>query len=61
MDSEDAPRHATMATYLDVTNPVMGRLNTADGLYQNCVMIRPDIEAPHTLIASLMRSWIMNF
>ena len=49
-----------MATYSDMTNLVMRGLKTVDGLLQSYVMIRPDIEAPHTLIASLMRSWIMN-
>ena len=54
-DREDVPGHATMATYSDVTNLVMCGLKTADGLHQSYVAIRPDIEAPHTLIASLMR------
>ena len=59
-DLEDVSRHATTATYSDVTNLVMRGLKTADGLYQTYVAIRPDMEAPHTLIASLMRSCIMN-
>ena len=55
MDRQDAPRHATTATYSDMTNPVMRGLNTADGLYQSRLMIRPNIEASHILIASLMK------
>ena len=47
-------------TYSVATNTVMRGLNTVDRLYQNCATIRPDIEAPHTLVASLMRSWITN-
>ena len=50
----------TTATYSDMTNPIMRGLNTADRLHQSYVAIRLDIEAPHILIASLMRSWIMN-
>ena len=55
MDREDMPRHAAMAIYLDVTNLVMCGLKAADGLHQSYVAMRPDIEAPHTLFASLMK------
>ena len=60
MNREDVPRHATTDTYSDVTNLVMRGLKTADGHHPSYMAIQPDIEAPHTLIASLMRSWIMN-
>ena len=60
MGREDVPQHTTTATYSDVTNLVMHGLKTADGLHQSYVAIRPDIEALDTIIASLMRSWIMN-
>ena len=54
------PRHVMMATYSDVKNLLTRGPKTADGLHQSYVTIRPDTEAPHTLIASRMRSWIMN-
>ena len=60
MDRKGVPRHVTMATYSDMTNLVMRGPKTADGPYQSYVTIQPNIEAPHTLIASLMRSWITN-
>ena len=60
MDREDVPRHMMMAIYSDVTNLVMRGLKAADGRHQSYVAIRPDIEVPHTLIASPTKSWNMN-
>ena len=60
-DREDAPRHATTAIYSDVTSLVMSGPRTVDGLHQSYIAMRPDIEAPHTLFASLTKSWNMNF
>ena len=54
-DREDTPRHATMATYSDVTNLVTPGPKTADGLHPSYVATWPDIEAPHTPSASLMK------
>ena len=54
-DREDAPRHAKTAIYSDVTSLVTPGPKTADGLHQSYVMMRPDIEAPHTLFASLTK------
>ena len=54
-DREDVPRHATTATYLDVTNLVTLKLITIDGLHRSYVAMRPDIEVPHTLFASLTK------
>ena len=54
-DREDVPRHTMMATYSDVTNLVTPGPTTADGLHRSYVTMRPDIEAPHTLFASLMK------
>ena len=54
------PRHATLTTYSDVTNLVMRGLKTADELHQSYIAIQPNIEAPHTLIASPTKSWNMN-
>ena len=59
-DREDVPRHTTTAIYSDVRNLVMHGLKAADGLHQSYVTIQPDIEVPHTLIASLTNSWNMN-
>ena len=55
MDREDVPRHATTATYSDVTNLVTPGPITIDGLHQSYVATRLDIEAPHTLFSSLMK------
>ena len=55
MDREDVPRHVMMATYSDVTNLVTPEPITADGLHRSYVAMRTDIEAPHTLFASLMK------
>ena len=49
-----------MATYSDMTNLVTHGPKTADRLHPSYVVILPDIEVPHTLIASLMKPWIMN-
>ena len=54
-DREDIPRHVMMATYSDVTNLVTPGPTTADGLRRSYVAMRLDIEAPHTLFASLMK------
>ena len=54
-DREDAPRHVTTATYLDVTNLVTLEPITIDGLHRSYVAMRPDIEVPHNLFASLMK------
>ena len=50
-DREDAPRHATTATYSDVTSLVTPGPKTADGLHRSYVAMWPDIEVPHTLFA----------
>ena len=54
-DREDAPRHATTAIYSDVTNLVTPGPKTADALHRSYIAMRPDIEAPHTLFASLTK------
>ena len=54
-DREGVPRGTMSATYSDVINLTMLGPNTADGLHRSYVAIRPDIEAPHTLFASLMK------
>ena len=54
-DREDVPRHATTASYLDVTNLTTLGPNAADGLPQSSATMRPDIEAPHTHSASLTK------
>ena len=54
-DREDVPRHVMMATYSDVTNLVTPGPKTADGLHRSYVAMWPDIEAPHTLFASLTK------
>ena len=51
-DHEDVPRHATTATYSDVTNLATPGPKTANGLHQRYVAVWPNIEAPHTLFAS---------
>ena len=55
MDREDVFRHATTATYSNVPNLVTPGPKAADGLHQSYVAMRPDIEAPHTLFASLAK------
>ena len=54
-DREDVPRLVTMATYSDATNLVTPEPTTTDGLHRSYVAMRPGIEAPHTLFASLMK------
>ena len=54
-DREDVPRHVTMAIYSDETSLVMHGPNAPYGLHQSYVVMRPDIEAPHTLFASLTK------
>ena len=60
MDHEDVPRRAATTIYAGATSLATPGPKTADGLHQSYVAIRPDIEAPHTLIASLTKSWNMN-
>ena len=55
MDREDVPRHVMMATYSGVTNLVTPEPITADELHRSYGAMRPDIEAPHTLFASLTK------
>ena len=54
-DHKATPRHATMATYSDVTNLATPELKTANGLRQRYAAAWPNIEAPHTLYASQMK------
>ena len=54
-DHEDVPQHVMMATYSDVTNLVTPEPTTTDGLHRSYVATQLDIEAPHTLFASLMK------
>ena len=54
-DREDVPRHVTTATYSDVTSLVTPGPKTVDGLHRSNVAMWPDIEATHTLFASLMK------
>ena len=54
-DREDVPRGITMATYSDVTNLATPELKTAKGLLRSYVAVWPNIEAPHTRFASLMK------
>ena len=54
-DCEDVPRHATTTIYSDVTSLVTLGPKTADGLHLRYVATWPDIEAPHTLFASLTK------
>ena len=49
---EDASRHATTATYSDMTNLATPGPNAADGLHQSYAAMRPGTEVPHTLSAS---------
>ena len=55
MDREGMPRHATMATYSDMTNLATPEKKTANGLLRNYVAVWPNKEAPHTPFASLMK------
>ena len=59
-DREDASLLGMTATYSDVTNLITPGPITADGLHRRCAVMRPAIEAPHTLSASQMRCWITN-
>ena len=54
-DREDASLLGMTAAYSDVTNLVTPGPITADGLHRRCAATWPDIEAPHTLSASLMK------
>ena len=54
-DHEDVPRHVTTTIYSDVTSLVTPRPKTADGLHRSYVAMWPDMEAPHTLFASLTK------
>ena len=54
-DCESMLRHATMATYSDVTNLATPEPKTANGLMQSYVAVWPNIEVPHTRFASLMK------
>ena len=54
-DREDMPRHETTAIYSDVTSLVTPGPKTTDGLHRSYVVMWPDIEAPHTLFASLTK------
>ena len=55
VDREIMLRHATMATYSDVSNLATPEPKTAKGLLRSYVAVWPYIEAPHTLFASLMK------
>ena len=55
MDHGGVPLCATMATRLDVTNITTPGPKTADELHPSYVTTWPDIEAPHTPYASLMK------
>ena len=54
-DREDVPRGTTTATYSDVTNLTTPGPNAADGPYRSYVAMRPNVEALHTLFASLKK------
>ena len=54
-DREGMPRHATMATYPDVTNLATPEPKTVKGLLRSYVAVWPNIEAPHTRFASPMK------
>ena len=54
-DHEDVPRHAATTIYSDMTSLVTPGPKTADGLHRSYVAMWPDIEAPHTLFASLTK------
>ena len=55
MDREGVPRCATMAIQPDVTNIITPGLKTGDELHPSYVATWPDIEAPYTPFASLMK------
>ena len=55
MDREGMPRNMTTATYSDVTNLATPEPKTTNGLLRSHVALWPNIEAPHTLFASLMK------
>ena len=59
-DCEDVHRHTTTATYSDVTNLATPGPKITNGLHRRYVAVWPNIEAPHTLFASLTKSWNMN-
>ena len=52
MDHKNMLRHATMATYSDVSRLAATRPKTAMGLLRNYATVWPNIEAPHTLFAA---------
>ena len=54
-DRESMLRHATMATYSDVSNLATPEPKTAKGLLRSYVAVWPNIEVPHTRFASLMK------
>ena len=54
-DHENMLRHATTATYSDVSHLAATRPKTAMGLLQSYASVWPNIEAPHTRFASLMK------
>ena len=54
-DRKGMPRHATTATYSDVTNLATPEPKTANGLLRSYVAVWPNIEAPHTRFASPMK------
>ena len=54
-DREGMPQYATTATYSDMTNLATPEPKTANGLLWSYVVVWPNIEAPHTHFASLMK------
>ena len=54
-DHEDVPRHATTTIYSEVTSLVTPGPKTAGGLHRSYITMWPDIEALHTLFASLTK------
>ena len=54
-DRESMLRHATMATYSDVSNLATPDPKIAKGLFRSYVVVWPNIEVPHTRSASLMK------
>ena len=55
MDHKNMLRHAMMATYPDVSNLATPEPKTAKGLLRSYVAVWPNIEAPQTRFASLMK------
>ena len=55
MDHGDVPRCATTAIRLNVTIITTPRPKIADEIHPSYVVTWPDIEAPHTPFASLMK------